>query len=65
MVVSVTGGISLVLGGLWAEDAGAEVCGSRPVRTIGGCRSVEIAVEETRLSMFSRLTLAQGSYHSD
>ena len=27
-----------------ALDAGAEVCGIRPVRTIGGCRSVEIAL---------------------
>ena len=26
-------------------DAGAEVCGRSPVRTIGGCSRVEIAVE--------------------
>jgi hypothetical protein len=43
MFVSVTGGMSLVLGGLCDEEAGAEVCGSNPVLTIGGCSSVEIA----------------------
>jgi hypothetical protein len=44
MFVSVTGGISLVLGGLCAEEAGADVCGRRPVLTMGGCSSVEMAV---------------------
>ena len=38
-----TGGISRAVGGLCALDAGAEVCGMRPVRTIGGWRRVEIA----------------------
>jgi hypothetical protein len=41
--VSVTGGISRGVGGLCALDAGADVWGIRPVRTIGGCRSVDIA----------------------
>ena len=39
-----TGGISLEDGGLWIEDSGAEVWGSKPVRMIGGCSNVEIAV---------------------
>lgn len=39
-----TGAISLAVGGLCALEAGAEVCGSRPVRTIGGCNNVEMAV---------------------
>lgn len=36
--------MSLAVGGLWALEAGAEVWGRRPVRTIGGCSSVDIAV---------------------
>jgi hypothetical protein len=44
MLVNVTGGMSRVDGGLCVEDAGAEVCGSKPVLTIGGCSNVEIAV---------------------
>jgi hypothetical protein len=51
MLVSVTGGISLVLGGLCAEDAGAEVCGSKPVLTIGGWRSVEMAIAISPLAL--------------
>jgi hypothetical protein len=35
--------MSRVEGGRCVEDAGAEVCGSKPVLTIGGWRSVEIA----------------------
>ena len=41
--MSVTGGISRAVGGLCALEAGAEVWGTRPVRTIGGCRRVDIA----------------------
>lgn len=45
MLVSVTGGISLVEGALCA--AGPLVWGRRPVRTIGGCNKVEIAERST------------------
>jgi hypothetical protein len=41
--VRATGGMSRAVGGLCALDAGAEVWGMRPVRTIGGWRRVEIA----------------------
>jgi len=40
--VSVTGGMSRVVGGF--DDVGAAACGRSPVRTIGGCNNVEIAV---------------------
>lgn len=43
MFVSVTGGMSFEVGGLCALEAGAEVWGISPVRTIGGCNRVEIA----------------------
>jgi hypothetical protein len=43
MFVKVTGGMSLVDGGLWLEVTEAAVCGSIPVRTIGGWSRVEIA----------------------
>lgn len=43
MLVKATGGISRAVGGLCALDAGAEVCGMSPVRTIGGWRRVDIA----------------------
>lgn len=39
----VTGGMSFAVGGLWALEAGADVCGTSPVRIIGGWRRVEIA----------------------
>jgi hypothetical protein len=42
--VRATGGMSRAVGGLCALDAGAEVWGMRPVRTIGGWRSVDIAM---------------------
>ena len=42
--VSVTGGMSFAVGGLWALEAGADIWGRSPVRTIGGCNSVEIAM---------------------
>lgn len=42
--MSVTGGMSRVEGGLCVAEAGAEVCAMSPVRTIGGCKSVEIAL---------------------
>jgi hypothetical protein len=45
MFERVTGGMSRVVGALWVADAGMEVCGRRPVRTIGGWRRVEIASE--------------------
>lgn len=38
-----TGGMSREVGGLCALDAGAEVWGIRPVRTMGGWSRVEIA----------------------
>jgi hypothetical protein len=41
--VRVTGGMSRAVGGLCALDAGAEVCGIKPVRTMGGCRRVDMA----------------------
>jgi hypothetical protein len=43
MFVNATGGISLVDGGLWVLEAGADVWGTRPVRTIGAWRSVDMA----------------------
>ena len=43
MFVSVTGGISLAVGGFWALKADTAVCGCKPVRTIGACKRVEIA----------------------
>lgn len=44
MLVSVTGGISRAVGGLWALEGGTEVWGTRPVRTMGGCRRVDMAM---------------------
>lgn len=41
--MSVTGGMSRAVGGLWVLDVGGAVCGTSPVRTIGGCSNVEIA----------------------
>lgn len=43
MLVSVTGGMSRELGGLYPEVVTA-LWGTSPVRTIGGWRSVEIAI---------------------
>ena len=43
MLVRVTGGMSLDEGGLWALEADAAVCGTRPVRTMGGWSRVEMA----------------------
>jgi hypothetical protein len=43
MFVRATGGMSRAVGGLCALEAGAEVWGSNPVRTMGGCRRVEMA----------------------
>lgn len=45
MFVRVTGGMSRAVGGLCALDAGAEVWGTKPVRTIGGWRSVDMATD--------------------
>jgi hypothetical protein len=42
--VRVTGGISLAEGGRCPAEAWAAVYGSMPVRTIGGCSSVEMAM---------------------
>lgn len=42
MLLNVTGGISLVDGGFGA--LGPAVWGRSPVRTIGGCNRVEIAM---------------------
>ena len=49
MLVSATGGMSFAVGGLCALDAGAEVCGRSPVRTIGGCKRVDIAAQTLEL----------------
>lgn len=44
MLVKVTGGMSLVVGALYPDAAAeAAVCGTSPVRTMGGCKSVEMA----------------------
>jgi hypothetical protein len=42
--VKATGGMSLAVGIRCPLDAGANVCERPPVRTIGGCNKVEIAV---------------------
>ena len=42
------------VGGLCALEAGADVCGIKPVRTIGGCRSVEIAESVSNCIMVPR-----------
>lgn len=63
MLVRVTGGISRVVGALYPVAAAeACVCGTRPVRTIGGCRRVDMAlllasrtVLPRRLLLMSRL----------
>jgi hypothetical protein len=45
MLLRVTGGISFVVGALKpAVAAEAWVCGSSPVRTMGGCSKVEMAL---------------------
>lgn len=45
MLLRVTGGMSFVVGALKpAAEAVAWVCGSNPVRTIGGCNSEEMAL---------------------
>jgi len=44
MLVRATGGMSRVVGALCAADAGNDVCGRRPVRTIGGWSRVDMAV---------------------
>jgi hypothetical protein len=49
ILVNVTGGISFAVGGLCALDAGADVCGRRPVRTIGAWRRVDMAVKSKPL----------------
>lgn len=44
MLVKVTGGMSRVVGARYPEAAAeAAVCGTSPVRTIGGCSNVDIA----------------------
>ena len=43
MFVRVTGGISLDDGGFC--ELGADVCGTRPVLTMGGCSKVAIAID--------------------
>lgn len=44
MLVKVTGGMSRVVGARYpAAPAEAFVCGTSPVRTMGGCSSVEMA----------------------
>ena len=44
MLVRATGGMSFVVGALKpAAAVEAAVCGSKPVRTMGGWRSVEMA----------------------
>ncbi len=42
MFVNVTGGMSLEVGSF--SELGAAAYGIRPVRTIGGCRSVAMAI---------------------
>jgi hypothetical protein len=42
-LVSATGGMSRLVGGLWALEAGGAEWGRRPVLTIGGCSRVEMA----------------------
>jgi hypothetical protein len=44
MFVSVTGGMSLVVGARCVAELGRPVCGTRPDRTIGACSKVAIAV---------------------
>ena len=66
MLVRVTGGMSLDDGALYALDGEAEVCGRSPVRTIGGWRRVDIAIDVNNES--ERETKASGilnSYHFD
>lgn len=46
---SVTGGMSLMDGGRWLEEAVAVVWGTMPVRIMGGVRSVEMAEPELAL----------------
>ena len=62
MLLKVTGGMSLVVGGLKpAADADASVCGSSPVRTMVGCSRVEMALwlvpqtELPRLDLVSKV----------
>jgi hypothetical protein len=58
MLLKVTGGMSLVVGGLKpAADADAWVCGSNPVRTIGGCNRVEMALWLVSRTELPRLVL--------
>lgn len=59
MFDSVTGGIARVVGGLWALDAGVEMCGRS---TIGGCNNVQIAFQilAYTLNIYERTSV----YHS-
>lgn len=58
MWLRVTGGMSFVVGALKpAADAVAWVCGRSPVRTIGGCRSDEIALWPASRTALPRLLL--------
>lgn len=58
MLLKVTGGMSFVVGGLKpATDADAWVCGSNPVRTMGGCSRVEIALWLVSRTELPRLDL--------
>jgi hypothetical protein len=58
MLLKVTGGMSLVVGGLKpAADADACVCGSSPVRTMGGCSRVEMALWLVSQTELPRLDL--------
>lgn len=56
--MSVTGGMSRAVGGLWALEAGGAVCGRRPVRTMGGCSSVEMAFWPDSKTAFGQLAAA-------
>lgn len=47
----VTGGISRLVGARWVEEAGAEVWGSSPVRTMGGWSNVDMAVIDLSVSV--------------
>lgn len=53
--VKVTGGMSRVVGGLCEVEDGADVCGRRPVLTIGGCSSVDIAFCPDSTTAFPQL----------
>lgn len=58
MLLRVTGGMSLVVGALKpAAAAEACVCGSKPVRTMGGCRREEMALWPASRTVLPRLLL--------